>query len=99
MEPFEVSPDEPIVQTVAAQIRRVTNEEPHVGLHIPLSYGGDDCCHLWRAGIPSVLYGPAGEWPTKDAVEDCMLVEEMTLATRVLTLTAMEVCWAMPGRQ
>jgi acetylornithine deacetylase len=94
MAPFEVSTDEEIVQTVAAQVRQVTGDEPHVGLHLPLSYGGDDCCHLWRAGIPSVLYGPAGEWPTKEAVEDRMSVEEMTLATQVLALTAAEVCSA-----
>jgi acetylornithine deacetylase len=94
MEPFEVSTDEEIVQTVAAQVRKVTGDEPHVGLHMPLSYGGDDCCHLWRGGIPSVLYGPAGEWPTRDQVEDRMAIEEMTIATRVLALTALEVCGA-----
>nr|WP_228501182.1 M20/M25/M40 family metallo-hydrolase [Nocardioides agariphilus] len=92
MDPFDVSEDEEIVRTVSEEYSRITGKAPHVGTHIPLSMGGDDCCHLWRAGIPSVLYGPGGLPITKEDPHDVMDTREMFLAAQVMALTAARVC-------
>ena len=93
MEPTDVPVEEYIVQSVIRHHRDVTGREPEtIGTVLPLSYAGDDICHLWKAGIPCVLYGPAGLEGTADAPDNCILISEMVLATKVLALTAMDVC-------
>jgi acetylornithine deacetylase len=93
MEPTDVPVEQYIVQSVIRHHREVTGREPDtVGTILPLSYAGDDICHLWKAGIPCVLYGPAGLEGTAEAPDNCILISEMVLATKVLALTAMDVC-------
>ncbi len=73
--------------------KEVTGQEPTtVGTILPLSYGGDDTCHLWRAGIPCVLYGPEGVEQTREESDNYISIGEMELATKVLALTALDVC-------
>jgi acetylornithine deacetylase len=93
MEPTDVPVEEEIVQTVIKHIRAVTGEEPReIGVTLPMSYAGDDTCHLWRAGIPCLLYGPAGSSGTPDEVDHYIVISEMELASKVLELTALDVC-------
>ena len=90
--------DAPIVQAVARSYRAVTGREPKaIGTVLPHSYSADDTCHLWKAGIPCLLYGPGTI--RGDAHEDdaCVLVSEMETVTRVLAVTALDVCRRQPS--
>ena len=106
MEPFDIPVDAPIVQAVARSYRAVTGQEPQtIGTVLPHSYSADDTCHLWKAGIPCLLYGPATIRGNADEDDACVLVSEMEKVTRVLAVTALDVCQrkpaelAMKGRQ
>lgn len=79
--PLEVARDEPIVQALAGQVAAVTGKEPEFkGMG-----GWMDSALLAEAGIPSVIFGPAGEglhgvteWVDLESVRQCY---EITLAT------------------
>jgi acetylornithine deacetylase len=93
MEPTDVPLDEYIVQSVIRSYKEVTGKDPKtVGTILPLSYGGDDTCHLWRAGIPCLLYGPEGVEETREESDNFIFISEMVRATKVLALTALDVC-------
>jgi acetylornithine deacetylase len=66
--------------------------EEIVGTHLPASYAGDDTCHLWRAGIPCLLYGPRGSDGSAEEPDNYVPISEMTRVTRVLVRTALDVC-------
>lgn len=98
MEPLDVPTDTPIVQAVARGYRTVTGEEPKaIGTVLPHSYSADDTCHLWKAGIPCLLYGPATIRGSADEDDACVLVSEMEKVTRVLAVTALDVCQRAPA--
>ena len=89
--PMDMPVDEGIVQTVVESYRRITGREP-AGIGPPASelsgrYGDDDA-HLWAAGIPALIYGPSGG----SYGEDFALIDEMVLCSKVLALTALEIC-------
>ena len=93
MDPFDIPVDTPIVQAVARAYRSVTGHEPKaIGTVLPHSYSADDTCHLWKAGIPCLLYGPATIRGNADEDDACVLVSEMEKVTRVLAVTALDVC-------
>jgi acetylornithine deacetylase len=97
MDPLDVPVDAPIVQAVARSYRLVTGGEPHeIGTVLPHSYSADDTCHLWKAGIPCLLYGPATIRGNADEDDACVLVSEMEKVTRVLAVTALDVCRRRP---
>jgi acetylornithine deacetylase len=98
MEPFDMPTDAPIVQAVARSYRAVTGQEPRaIGTVLPHSYSADDTCHLWKAGIPCLLYGPATIRGNADEDDACVLVSEMERVTRVLAVTALDVCQRKPA--
>ena len=98
MDPFDMPIDAPIVQAVARSYRAVTGEEPRaIGTVLPHSYSADDTCHLWKAGIPCLLYGPGVIRGSEDEDDACVLVSEMERVTRVLAVTALDVCQRKPG--
>jgi acetylornithine deacetylase len=98
MDPFDMPVDAPIVQAVAASYRAVTEREPRaIGTVLPHSYSADDTCHLWKAGIPCLLYGPGVERGGPDGDDSCVLVSQMVTVTQVLALTALDVCNREPG--
>ena len=98
MEPFDIPVDAPIVQAVARSYRAVTGQEPQaIGTVLPHSYSADDTCHLWKAGIPCLLYGPATLRGNADEDDACVLVSEMEKVTRVLAVTALDVCQRKPA--
>lgn len=92
MNPIAVPENEYIAQALRRHSVRVTGEEPRVGFQVPLSYGGDDTCHLWEAGIPCALFGPVGVRPTKEMPDHSMEIDELVTATKILVLTALDVC-------
>ncbi len=98
MDPFDMPTDAPIVQAVARSYRAVTGAEPKaIGTVLPHSYSADDTCHLWKAGIPCLLYGPATIRGNADEDDACVLVSEMERVTRVLAATAVDVCQRKPA--
>jgi acetylornithine deacetylase len=98
MDPLDVPLDAPIVQAVARSYCAVTGAEPHaIGTVLPYSYSADDTCHLWKAGIPCLLYGPGVIRGSADEDDACVLVSEMERATRVLAVTALDVCERQPA--
>lgn len=98
MDPFDMPVDAPIVRAVARSYRTVTGEEPKaIGTVLPHSYSADDTCHLWKAGIPCLLYGPGVIRGDADEDDACVLVSEMEKVTRVLAVTALDVCQRKPA--
>src|SRR5262245_59942195 len=98
MDPFDMPIDAPIVQAVARSYRAVTGQAPEaIGTVLPHSYSADDTCHLWKAGIPCLLYGPATIRGNADEDDACVLVSEMEKVTRVLAVTALDVCHRKPA--
>ena len=93
MEPFDLPRDEYILDCVLRQYREVTGKEPEgVGTVLPGSYTGDDTCHLWRAGVPCLLYGPGGGSESETVPDEFSRISDMEQVAKVLALTALEVC-------
>ena len=93
MNPFEVSPDEPIVRTLAGSYKEFTGHEPEqVGALVPQSYAGNDTSHLLEAGIPCCLYGPRGGGDAPDEVDGWVSVSHILQVAQVLSLTALDWC-------
>jgi len=98
MDPFDMPIEAPIVRAVARSYRAVTGQEPRaIGTVLPHSYSADDTCHLWKAGIPCLLYGPATIRGSADEDDACVLVSEMETVARVLAVTALDVCRRAPA--
>jgi acetylornithine deacetylase len=81
--PFEVAADAPIVVELAGQARRLLGMEPNLVGETPWM----DAAILSAAGIPTVVFGPAGagahavvEWVDLESVEQCA---QVLLATAV----------------
>jgi hypothetical protein len=88
---MEMPVEEAIVHTLVASYTKVAGRAPR-GVGLPTSalnarYGDDDA-HLWQAGIPAPIYGPAGGW----SADDFAHIDEMVLCSKVLALTVLEVC-------
>jgi acetylornithine deacetylase len=93
MEPVDVPTDAAVVQSVARNHERVGGRHPEtIGALLPFSYSAGDACWLWKAGIPSVYYGPAGGFHEQGPEGTYILISEMTHAAKVLALTALELC-------
>ena len=93
MDPLDVPTDEYIVEAVARTHQMVTGEPPKViGAVLPNSYSANDTCHLWNAGIPCLIYGPGvgSDGPGED--DAYVIISEMVQCTKVLALTALDVC-------
>ncbi len=93
MSPVDVPRDAPIVRAVAGCHERVLGRPPAVvGALLPMSYSAGDACWLWPAGIPCLYYGPAGGFLEQGPEGSYILISEMVQCTKVLALTALEVC-------
>jgi acetylornithine deacetylase len=93
MNPLDVPLDTYIVEAVARNYEVVAGEPPKaVGSILPFTYTANDTCHLWEAGIPCLLYGPGVIRGNADEDDSCVIISEMVHCTKVLALTALEVC-------
>ena len=91
MLPLSVPASEPIVQILKANVTAIVGEEPTVGAHSPQSYAGNDTSHLWRAGIPCCLYGPAGGYD-EGRSDRWTSIEQIVACARVFGATIADVC-------
>ena len=89
MMPVSVPSDTPLIETLRGHVTRIRGREPHIGVKIPISYGGTDTAHLWPAGIPSCVYGPAGE---ASEIGQAISVRELLDCTRVYAAMIEDVC-------
>ena len=93
MEPMNMPTDEYIVQAVARGYEAVTGRPPAtVGIKLPNSYSGNDTTHMWKQGIPCVLYGPGGGWDDKGEPDNYIRISDMVTCAKVIATTALEVC-------
>ncbi len=93
MDPLDVPRDEYIVQAVARSHELITGEPPSVvGAVLPSSYSANDTCHLWNAGIPCLIYGPGAVRGSPDEDDSYAIISEMVACTKVLAVTALDVC-------
>ncbi len=91
MPALSVPPDHPLVQTVRANVRSIVGVEPTVGAVVPRSYAGNDTAHLFGAGIPCCLYGPAAEYDETSA-DRFTPVSQIVDCARVLAATIADWC-------
>ena len=97
MNPLDVPRGSEIIHAVARSHQSVTGEPPKaIGTVLPFSYTANDTCHLWNAGIPCLLYGPAVVRGGGDEDDSCVIISEMVQCTKVLALTALDVCETAP---
>jgi acetylornithine deacetylase len=91
MLPVSVPSTERIVQIVKANVTAITGQEPTVGAQSPQSYAGNDTAHLWAAGIPCCLYGPAGGYD-EGRSDRWTSIEQIVTCSRVFGATIADVC-------
>ena len=91
MLPLSVPATEPIVQILKANVTAIVGTEPTVGARSPESYAGNDTSHLWGAGIPCCLYGPAGGYD-EGRSDRWTSIEQIVACTRVFGATIADVC-------
>jgi len=91
MLPLSVPSTEPIVQILKSNVTAIVGKEPTVGAHSPESYAGNDTSHLWGAGIPCCLYGPAGGYD-EGRSDRWTSIEQIIACTRVFGATIADVC-------
>ncbi len=95
VEPFDLPKDEYIIDSVLRQYRTVTGREPDgVGTVLPWSYSCDDTSKLLKAGVPCLLHGPAGGIESPTVPDEYSLISHMHQVSKVLALTALDVCGA-----
>ncbi|MFN8593320.1 MAG: M20/M25/M40 family metallo-hydrolase [Thermomicrobiales bacterium] len=94
MHPTDIPREEPLVQTLLTRYREVVGRDPkNVGVSLPMSYAGNDTAHLWKAGIPCVLFGPGGGWDlSPDEPDQFISISEMETVAKVMALTALDIC-------
>ena len=90
-EPFEVSRDAEIVATVRAAAADVVGTAPVIG---GASYWAD-AAFIAAAGIPTVMFGPAGEGA--HAAEEWVSISSTEKVSRTLVSVAASVCAAEPA--
>jgi acetylornithine deacetylase len=91
MPALSVPPGHPLVQTVRANVRSIVGVEPTVGAVVPRSYTGNHTAHLFGAGIPCCLYGPAAEYDETSA-DRYTPVSQIVDCARVLAATIADWC-------
>lgn len=85
-EPFEVPQDAVIVETVGAAAAEVLGRPPVIG---GASYWAD-AAFIAAAGIPTVMFGPAGEGA--HAAEEWVSMSSTETVARTLLAVAARVC-------
>jgi len=91
MRPLSVPRDHPLVQTLRANVVALRGVEPTIGAVPPFSYAGNDTSHLYGAGIPCCLYGPAGGYDEKSP-DRWTSVEQIVTCSRVFGATIADIC-------
>jgi acetylornithine deacetylase len=87
-EPAAISVQDPLVTAVQGAARSVMEREPLVA---GMTYGADMGLLVNHASVPTVLFGP-GDIRGAHQPDECMEVEELTVAARTLAVAAMRFC-------
>lgn len=90
--PFEVPLESPVVTTMVAAHREVFGNDPSVGALAPTKYAGADSAHMLAAGIPGVMYGPAGKFLS--VPDERVEVDSVVKASQVFA-SAVARAWGM----
>jgi acetylornithine deacetylase len=90
MGPFEVDPQEPVVQTMREAHQLVTGTEPRIGDVAPYKYYGTDAAHLSAYGIKGIVYGCGGKYNTMP--DERVELKDLTDAARVYALSLLDLC-------
>jgi acetylornithine deacetylase len=91
MRPLTVPQDHPLVQTLKSNVTAISGAEPTVGAVAPYSYAGNDTSHLYAAGIPCCLYGPAGG-SDQGSADRWTSVEQIVTCAKVFGATIADLC-------
>jgi acetylornithine deacetylase len=91
MVPVSVPPGHPLVQTLRANVVSIIGREPTIGAVVPFSYAGNDTAHLYTAGIPCCLYGPAGGYDEGSA-DRWTSVQQIIGCSRVFGAMIADIC-------
>ncbi len=83
---FEISPDQPIIQSLRRAFESTCNQSPE----FKGSWAWLDSAIMAQAGIPAVIFGPAGEG--EHAAVEYVDVDSVITTTRVLVHTMMDFC-------
>jgi len=97
MPPHNLPKDKPIISIVKKNHKIVTgNIVDHIGslttFPYAMSYSGDDDAHLYQAGIPAFCYGPGYPPLPNEPPDQYVEIEQIVACTKVLSLTALDVC-------
>lgn len=84
--PNDIAPDHPIVRALGAALTAEQRPAPIEGLAC-----WTDAALLTAAGVPAICFGP-GDIALAHAAEEYVQVEEIEIATRVLTRLALDWC-------
>lgn len=91
MLPFEVAPDEPIVQAVGKAYERVRGEVQTQGPVKPYCFYGTDAAHLLhKAGMPGIVCGPGGRYNTMP--DERVDIPDYLDMIRIYLLAILEIC-------
>ena len=78
---------------MARNYLKVTGEEPGaVGRTEQASVWSNDDAHLWKAGIPTVLFGPSAYGPHGFGTEQAVRISDVVKVARVIAASAVEIC-------
>jgi acetylornithine deacetylase len=87
-EPSEISPEHPIVKTLAGNFYELTRREPVISGRL----GAADTRFLNRYGnTPTVIFGP-GETEQMHSVNESVSIDDLMTATKALALTILDWC-------
>ncbi|MBI2192731.1 MAG: M20/M25/M40 family metallo-hydrolase [Planctomycetes bacterium] len=86
-EPFETSPDHPIVRSLKSAGNALTGKTPEI---IGMGLVGDANLYANEAGVPAVYYGPAHETAHSD--HERVSASQLAHCARVYALAAIDFC-------
>jgi acetylornithine deacetylase len=93
MDPVDVPVDAEVVRVIAESYQTVSGKAiDRIGSVLPTSYSACDTSWLWKAGIPSVNYGPLTEFASAGPEGACVVISEMETVAKVMARAAIKVC-------
>jgi len=92
--PLNVSPEEPIVQTIKEAHKKIYGNDPGIGTDVWLRVFVTDAPFMNDMGIPTPIYGPgAGKSSRSDVGGDAYIeVEEIMTCAKVVAVAAADFC-------
>lgn len=86
--PYEVSPDEQIIKTLASAYKKVTGNDAELTRGLPCGAFITDAADMIRHNIPTALFGP-GDWNT--VPNENILITDLLNASKIYANTCAEI--------